>query len=116
MLTRDGVTNLLRLDELETPRLLLDMDRLERNCAHMRERCRALGVALRPHLKTTKSLDVARIATGDAPLGVTVSTLKEAEYFARTAIATFSARPASCRESSPMRRASSARPAAILFW
>jgi D-serine deaminase-like pyridoxal phosphate-dependent protein len=71
------------LDDLETPRLLLDADRLERNCARMRERSRALGVALRPHLKTAKSLDVARVATGGEPLGITVSTLKEAEYFAR---------------------------------
>ena len=83
MLTLDSAANLLRLDDLETPRLLLDVDRLERNCAQMRERCRALGVALRPHLKTAKSLDVARVATGGAPLGITVSTLKEAEYFAR---------------------------------
>ncbi len=75
MLTRDAVAKLFRLDDLETPRLLLDADRLERNCAHMRERCRALGVALRPHLKTAKSLDVARVATAGAPLGVTVSTL-----------------------------------------
>lgn len=72
-----------RLEALETPRLLLDADRLERNCDRMRERCRALGVALRPHLKTAKSLDVARVATGGEPLGITVSTLKEAEYFAR---------------------------------
>jgi len=83
MLTSDGMARILRLDHLETPRLLLDVDRLERNCVQMRERCRALGVALRPHLKTAKSLEVARIATGGAPLGITVSTLKEAEYFAR---------------------------------
>src|SRR3954462_12397553 len=83
MLMPDGAATILRLDDLETPRLLLDVDRLERNCAHMRERCHALGVALRPHLKTAKSLDVARVATGGEPLGVTVSTLKEAEYFAR---------------------------------
>ena len=67
---------------LETPRLLLDLDRLERNCSGMRERCAALGVALRPHLKTAKSVDVARVATGGAPLGITVSTLREAEHFA----------------------------------
>ena len=66
---------------LETPRLLLDLDRLERNCAVMRERCGALGVALRPHLKTAKSVDVARIAV-DGTSGITVSTLKEAEHFA----------------------------------
>jgi D-serine deaminase-like pyridoxal phosphate-dependent protein len=83
MLMPDGVANIARLDDLETPRLLLDADRLERNCALMRERCRTLGVALRPHLKTAKSLDVARVATGGEPLGITVSTLKEAEHFAR---------------------------------
>src|ERR1051325_6138843 len=66
---------------LETPRLILDLDRLEKNCAAMRERCAALGVALRPHVKTPKSVDVAKIATGGAPLGITVSTLKEAEHF-----------------------------------
>src|SRR6185436_14650222 len=42
---------------LETPRLILDLDRLERNCAAMRARCAALGVALRAHLKTAKSVD-----------------------------------------------------------
>ena len=67
---------------LETPRLVLDLDRLERNCAAMRERCAALDVALRPHLKTAKSVDVAAIATGGAASGITVSTLKEAEHFA----------------------------------
>jgi D-serine deaminase-like pyridoxal phosphate-dependent protein len=67
---------------LETPRLVLDLDRLERNCAAMRARCATLGVALRPHVKTAKSVDVARIATGGAPLGITVSTLREAEHFA----------------------------------
>ena len=66
---------------LETPRLLLDLDRLEKNCATMRARCATLGVALRAHLKTAKSVDVARIATNAS--GITVSTLKEAEHFAR---------------------------------
>jgi len=66
---------------LETPRLVLDLDRLERNCAAMRARCATLGVALRAHLKTAKSVDVARIATNAS--GITVSTLKEAEHFAR---------------------------------
>ena len=67
---------------LETPRLILDLDRLARNCAAMRTRCDALGVALRPHLKTAKSVDVARTATNSVG-GITVSTLKEAEHFAQ---------------------------------
>jgi len=72
-----------KLDGLETPRLLLDADRLARNCAAMRERCGALGVRLRPHLKTAKSLEVARVALAGETAAITVSTLHEAEYFAR---------------------------------
>ncbi len=71
------------LQELETPRLLLDLDRLEANAVKMRARAKTLGVKLRPHLKTPKSLDVARVAGGGAFLPGTVSTLNEAEYFAR---------------------------------
>jgi D-serine deaminase-like pyridoxal phosphate-dependent protein len=67
---------------LMTPRLLLDADRLERNAARMRARCDALGVTLRPHLKTAKSIDVARVAAGGGQGPITVSTLAEAEYFA----------------------------------
>jgi len=68
---------------LETPRLILDADRLEHNAARMRERSLELGVSLRPHLKTAKSLEVARIATNGTFGPITVSTLNEAEYFAR---------------------------------
>jgi len=67
---------------LETPCLLLDLDRLERNCAHMLARASALSVKLRPHLKTAKSLKVAALAV-DGSRSITVSTLKEAEYFAQ---------------------------------
>ena len=71
------------LAALDTPRLLLDRDRLLRNAARMRERCETLGVALRPHFKTAKSLEVARIADGaDGPGPATVSTLAEAECLA----------------------------------
>jgi D-serine deaminase-like pyridoxal phosphate-dependent protein len=70
------------LAELETPCLLLDLDRLERNCQRMLARVDALGVQLRPHLKTAKSVEVARRATGGGRGGITVSTLKEADYFA----------------------------------
>jgi D-serine deaminase-like pyridoxal phosphate-dependent protein len=70
------------LAELETPCLLLDRDRLLRNAEAMLERCRALGVALRPHVKTPKSLEIARITHGGQVGPITVSTLREAEYFA----------------------------------
>jgi len=71
----------MKLGRLETPCLVLDESRLERNVARMRARLDALGVRLRPHLKTAKSIDVARrvLRAPDDP--ITVSTLKEAEYF-----------------------------------
>ncbi len=67
---------------LDTPRLLLDRDRLERNAAAMRARCAALGVTLRHHGKTAKSVEVARCAGGGHLGPITVSTLAEAAYFA----------------------------------
>jgi D-serine deaminase-like pyridoxal phosphate-dependent protein len=78
----------LLLDNLPTPALILDLDRVERNCARMIRRAAELGVTLRPHLKTAKSADVARLATrgqrsGEGEVGgITVSTLAEIEYFA----------------------------------
>jgi D-serine deaminase-like pyridoxal phosphate-dependent protein len=73
----------LVLDDLPTPSLLLDLDRLERNCDRMIRRAAELGVRLRPHMKTAKSVDVGRLATRDGAVGVTVSTVAEAEHFAR---------------------------------
>ncbi len=69
------------LDKLDTPSLLLDTDKLERNCARMRERLGVHGVAPRPHVKTAKSVEVAQRALGAETGPITVSTLREAEYF-----------------------------------
>lgn len=70
-----------RLSEILTPAAIIDLDRLERNCARMLARARQLGVTLRPHLKTTKSIEVARLATENGRGPVTVSTLNEIAYF-----------------------------------
>ncbi len=70
------------LAEIDTPALLLDLPRFRANCARMLARCRALGVHLRPHMKTLKSIEAARSAMDPALNGIAVSTLKEAEYFA----------------------------------
>ncbi|MBD3812635.1 MAG: alanine racemase [Betaproteobacteria bacterium] len=68
------------LDELETPALILDRRRLDANLLRMREHVARLGVSLRPHMKTAKSAEVARRALPQGG-GITVSTLREAEYF-----------------------------------
>ncbi len=70
------------LDTLHTPCLLLDEARLRANAARMRAHLAGLGVALRPHLKTAKSLAVGRIAMTSPEGPAIVSTLREAEYFA----------------------------------
>ncbi|WP_245239007.1 DSD1 family PLP-dependent enzyme [Methylobacterium platani] len=70
------------LDTLATPCLLLDEARLRTNAERMRAHLAGLGVALRPHLKTAKSIDVARIAMTSPEGPAIVSTLLEAEYFA----------------------------------
>src|SRR5258706_1332446 len=67
--------------DLRTPTLLLDPAKVERNCRTMRERLEAQGVVLRPHVKTAKNLEVARLALGAESGPITVSTLREAEYF-----------------------------------
>jgi D-serine deaminase-like pyridoxal phosphate-dependent protein len=67
---------------LETPSLLLDGAKLERNCDRMRERLAPHGVALRPHVKTAKCVEVAVTALRAPDGPITVSTLREAEYFA----------------------------------
>ncbi|WP_171070170.1 DSD1 family PLP-dependent enzyme [Methylobacterium terricola] len=70
------------LDTLPTPCLLLDEARLRANAERMRAHLAGLGVTLRPHLKTAKSLEVGRIAMASPTGPATVSTLREAEFFA----------------------------------
>jgi len=69
------------LEGIDTPALLLDVEKLGRNCERMRSRVHAEGVVLRPHVKTAKSVEVAQCALGSPAGPITVSTLREAEYF-----------------------------------
>lgn len=70
------------IHDLPTPALLLDLDRLESNLHRMAERARSFGVALRPHVKTHKCLEVAERQQALGVRGITVSTLYEARVFA----------------------------------
>ncbi len=71
----------MNLSDLDTPALILDRQRLQANIARVSARAKSLGVDLRPHMKTAKCAEVARLATAGHSGGITVSTLKEAEYF-----------------------------------
>jgi len=68
-------------DDKATPCLLLDVDRMTRNIQTLEARLGRLGVPLRPHVKTCKSIEIARRMMASNSPGITVSTLAEAEYF-----------------------------------
>ncbi|AUN32586.1 alanine racemase [Niveispirillum cyanobacteriorum] len=86
MTNPDTAAATVRLADLETPCLILDADRMDRNIARLRRRLVSMGVSLRPHLKTAKSADVARRVMTSAAGPATVSTLKEAAYFAAAGV------------------------------
>ena len=71
----------MKLTDLPTPCLVLDRQILIRNIRAMAGALGRLRVPLRPHMKTAKSIDVARLVLEGQPGGITVSTLAEAEYF-----------------------------------
>lgn len=71
-----------KIADLATPAALLDRARLRANCSRMLQHVRALGTTLRPHMKTLKSIEAARLAIDPAHGGITVATLDEAAWFA----------------------------------
>ncbi|MEJ7686163.1 MAG: alanine racemase [Variovorax sp.] len=75
------MTDLAGLAMLDTPAALIDRSRMQRNIERMQQHMNALGVAFRPHVKTSKGLPVARAQQAAGARGITVSTLKEAEAF-----------------------------------
>ncbi len=71
----------MQLDDILTPALVVDEGRMTRNIDRMRHRVAELGVSFRPHVKTCKSLEIARRLMPTPRGPITVSTLKEAEQF-----------------------------------
>ena len=72
----------MRLDDVQTPFLAVDRRIVRANVDRLQSRLNRLGVTLRPHVKTAKSIDVAALTHDGRPGPVTVSTLAEAEAFA----------------------------------
>ncbi|WP_329263030.1 alanine racemase [Actinoallomurus sp. NBC_01490] len=70
------------IPELDTPALVVDVDRLETNLARMAGRAEAAGIDLTPHAKTHKCVPLARRQLAHGARGLTVATLDEAELFA----------------------------------
>ena len=65
--------------QLDTPALLVDLDRLDANIESMAEQSRRVGLGLRPHFKTHKSTEIAKRQLAAGAVGITVAKLDEAE-------------------------------------
>ncbi|MFW9889623.1 MAG: alanine racemase [Candidatus Thorarchaeota archaeon] len=72
----------MRVDDLATPATLIDYDRLIQNIKNMANKAREHQVALRPHIKTHKCVEIAEIQRNYGASGITVSTMGEAMFFA----------------------------------
>ncbi|HEU5141517.1 MAG TPA: alanine racemase [Bacillales bacterium] len=76
----------MNLEELDTPSLVIDLDRMERNLTAMQKMADSAGVKLRPHTKTHKMAEVARLQLDYGAKGVTVAKVSEAEAMVKAGI------------------------------
>jgi len=71
---------------LDTPALLVDLDVMESNIAHIAQVCRAHGIHWRPHFKGHKTLEIAQMQISAGAIGITCAKLGEAEILAANGI------------------------------
>jgi len=76
----------MKIDELDTPALIVDLDILEGNIRRMADLAREAGVKLRPHTKTHKNPAVAHMQLKYGANGITCAKLGEAEVMAQAGI------------------------------
>jgi D-serine deaminase-like pyridoxal phosphate-dependent protein len=72
----------MHLETIKTPSLIIDYGRMKRNAERISKRAAELNVNLRPHVKTHRCLEIARLQTANTFGGIMVSTLSEARFFA----------------------------------
>jgi D-serine deaminase-like pyridoxal phosphate-dependent protein len=76
----------VKISDLRTPSVLIDKTRLEQNVDRMQAAAAARGIRLRPHAKTHKSPDLARVQIARGAAGICCAKLGEAEVFASAGI------------------------------
>ena len=72
----------MNINDIETPAVVLDVDILDRNLRAMANYCAAHNLSLRPHTKTHKMVEIARLQLKYGAVGITVAKLGEAEVMA----------------------------------
>ncbi|WP_119387826.1 alanine racemase [Taklimakanibacter lacteus] len=75
-----------RIEELETPVPVIDIDVVDRNLKRWQARCDEIGIANRPHIKTHKLAALAKYQMALGAKGITVQKLGEAEVMADAGI------------------------------
>jgi D-serine deaminase-like pyridoxal phosphate-dependent protein len=73
-------------DVLPTPCMVVDKDLFDKNVKLMADTTKANGIAVRPHVKVHKSVDVARIQMSHGALGLTTATIAEAELMSNAGL------------------------------
>src|SRR5690242_3468176 len=76
----------MRLEDVQTPALILNVDAMQRNLSRMASECAAANVALRPHTKTHKSPWVSAKQIGLGAAGVCTAKIGEAEVMVKNGI------------------------------
>ena len=68
--------------QVETPCLIVDFAKVQTNILRMQELCNRYNCALRPHIKTHKSIEIARLQIESGAVGITCAKVSEAEVMA----------------------------------
>ena len=76
----------MQVFDLETPSVLIDLDRMEQNITRMQSHCDSLGLAFRPHIKTHKIPEIARMQIDAGAIGIACQKLTEAQVFVEAGI------------------------------
>jgi D-serine deaminase-like pyridoxal phosphate-dependent protein len=71
----------MHIDDIITPALLIDKTKLQRNIIQMQNKAKKGKVALRPHIKTHKCLEIAKLQYEHGASGITAATPAEAQIF-----------------------------------
>jgi len=74
------------IDELDTPAVVCDLDKLERNVRDMAARCRDIGIPLRSHTKSHKIPEIAHMQLASGAIGICCQKLGDAEVMVAAGI------------------------------
>ncbi|MEA2585816.1 MAG: hypothetical protein QOF33_3901 [Thermomicrobiales bacterium] len=76
----------MRIEDLDTPAVICDLDVMERNIAAMAERCREIGIPFRSHTKSHKNPEIAHRQIASGAVGIACQKVGEAEVMVQAGL------------------------------